>query len=96
MNDFVTEEFMTKNIRVRPMSGVRDFVDDRQSEHYSRANLMSGMMDSGLDEDEKFNKMVNLEMEEQRRKQKQAREEAQRKKQMEADRIAKQNAKKNK
>ena len=40
MNDFATEEFVTKNIRVMPMAGAS--VDDgRQSEHQSR-HMMGG------------------------------------------------------
>ena len=65
MNDFATEEFLTKNIRVRPVSGIthKDGGDDR-SEHISRGNLMdNGSMNGGGDDEEKFNKMVNLEME---------------------------------
>lgn len=34
MNDFATEEFVTKNIRVMPMAGAS--VADRESEHQSR------------------------------------------------------------
>ena len=64
MNDFATEEFLTKNIRVRPVSGItgKDF-DDRQSERVSRSNLIGGANSELVDDEEKFNKMVNLEME---------------------------------
>ena len=46
MNDFATEEFLTKNIRVRPISGVtgKD-PDERQSEHVSRNNILGGIGD---------------------------------------------------
>ena len=59
MNDFATEEFLTKNIRVRPQSSAtgKD-LDENKSDHVSRANLF----ETG-DDEEKFNKMVNLEME---------------------------------
>ena len=69
MNDFATEEFLTKNIRVRPISGVtgKEGGDERQSEHVSRNNLIGGLGEPTDDED-KFNKMINLEMEEQRKK----------------------------
>ena len=63
MNDFATEEFLTKNIRVRPVSGItmgNKENEDRVSEHVSKANL--GDMGGDGDED-KFNKMMNLEME---------------------------------
>lgn len=61
MNDFATEEFLTKNIRVRPSSGITGKEDERQSEHISRNNLMAGLGEP-TDDEEKFNKMVNLEM----------------------------------
>lgn len=40
MNDFATDEFISKNIRVRPASGIpgKD-VDDRQSEKISKNNI---------------------------------------------------------
>lgn len=80
MNDFATEEFLTKNIRVRPVSGATHKDGDDRSEHISRVNLMDNSSVGG-DDEEKFNKMVNLEMEDQRKKIKVQREEIQRKKQ---------------
>ena len=67
MNDFATEEFLTKNIRVRPISGItgKDN-EEKQSEHVSRNNLMG--MGEPTDDEEKFKKMINLEMEDQRKK----------------------------
>lgn len=72
MNDFATEEFLTKNIRVRPVSGVTKGGDMEETKtnndyiHYpvGKSMLMSG--DGGEDE-EKFNKMINIDMEEQRK-----------------------------
>ena len=95
MNDFATEEFITKNIRVRPISGVtgKD-IDDKQSERVSRNNLMGGIMGDPTDDEEKFNKMVNLEMEDQRKKIKTQQMEVERKKQAEVDKRAKDQAKK--
>ena len=64
MNDFATEEFLTKNIRVRPVSGTtHKDIDDKQSERISRNNLMGAGIGDPTDDEEKFNKMVNLEME---------------------------------
>lgn len=79
MNDFATEEFLTKNIRVRPQSGItgKDN-DDAKSELISRNNLIG--MGEPTDDEEKFNKMVNLEMEDQRKKIKVQREELGKKK----------------
>jgi len=70
MNDFATEEFLTKNIRVRPVSGVTRGGADEETKtndysHYPvKSMLMNG--DNGEDE-EKFNKMINIDMEEQRK-----------------------------
>jgi hypothetical protein len=47
MNDFATEEFLTKNIRVRPVSGIGKDFDDRQSERVSRNNLVGSSMGGG-------------------------------------------------
>ena len=98
MNDFATDEFITKNIRVRPYSGAtagkQD--DERQSEHYSRNNFGGGMPGGGVDqtdEEEKFNKMVNLEMDDQRKKIKVRKEEAEKKKEVEIEKLNKQNQK---
>ena len=95
MNDFATEEFLTKNIRVRPQSGItgKD-VDEKQSEHISRNNLIVNALADPTDDEEKFNRMVNLEMDEQRKKLKQHREELERKKIMEAEKLAKAKEKK--
>ena len=39
MNDFATDEFVNKNIRVRPVSGMKDF--DERSDHVSKnTNVM--------------------------------------------------------
>ena len=71
LKDVENEEFFSKNFRVRPQSGVTGN-DERQSEHVSRNNLATG---EPTDDEDKFNKMMNLEMEEQRRKMKQQKEE---------------------
>ena len=71
MNDFATDEFLTKNIRVRPMSGVtRGDQDetktnggDNQFVHYPPKMMMS----DPADDEDKFNKMINVDMEEQRK-----------------------------
>lgn len=88
MNDFATEEFLTKNIRVRPQSGAtgKD-IDEKQSDHISKGNLL-GVLGEPTEDEEKYNKMVNLEMDDQRKKIKLKREEVAKKKQMEADKLA--------
>lgn len=80
MNDFATDEFLTKNIRVRPQSGITGKEPEEKSEHISRNNLISNMLAVPTDDEEKFNEMVNVEMEHQRREMKQHKLELERKK----------------
>ena len=68
MNDFATEEFLTKNIRVRPVSGItRVDMDETKTNadyiHYPAKSMLMGAGDQAEDE-EKFNKMINIDMEE--------------------------------
>ena len=51
MNDFATEEFVTKNIRVMPMAGA-SIHGDRESEHASRHVVGGDMSDH---EENKYN-----------------------------------------
>ena len=37
MNDFATEEFLSKNIRVRPLSGVTRGDDDGRTNDFNRS-----------------------------------------------------------
>lgn len=62
-NDFATEDFVNKNIRVRPISGLApdETKDGRQS------NVSRGMDDQGGDAEDNFNKMAALEMDTQRK-----------------------------
>ena len=61
MNDFATEEFLNKNIRVRPMSGISKGGNDdgKTNDPYNKS-----MNDhyGGQDEDEKYNQMKIYEM----------------------------------
>jgi hypothetical protein len=63
--DFTTDEFINKNIRVRPTSGITAMdKDEQKSDILGRgANLDGGQMD----EEEKFNQMANLEIDAQRK-----------------------------
>jgi hypothetical protein len=74
MNDFATEEFLTKNIRVRPVSGVtrggdmeetKTNVDFAAAVHNPVKSMLMGA--DGTEDEEKFNKMINIDMEEQRK-----------------------------
>lgn len=70
MNDFATEEFLTKNIRVRPISGITRADNEETKtnvEQQIHFNAKSMLMNDQGDDEEKFNKMINLDMEEQRK-----------------------------
>ena len=73
MNDFATEEFLTKNIRVRPVSGITRADDETRTQgggdyiHYPVKSMMMTGGDGGEADEEKFNKMINIDMEEQRK-----------------------------
>jgi len=63
MNDFATEEFLSKNIRVRPLSGVtRGDEDGRTNDPYSKS--LNDPYGQNADDDEKFAQMKIIEMEE--------------------------------
>ena len=70
MNDFATEEFVTKNIRVMPMAGV-SVHGDRDSEHQSR-HMMGG--DVSDQEENKFNIEANHELQDGRENAKSAKQ----------------------
>lgn len=76
LKDLENEEFFSKNFRVRPVSGATGINDERQSEHYSRNNLAGSTVGEPTEEEDKVNKMMYLEMEEQRRKIKTLRDDA--------------------
>ena len=68
MNDFATEEFLTKNIRIRPVSGMTKADEDAKANEMNQANYAKNLlMGDNQDDEEKFNKMINLDMEEQRK-----------------------------
>ena len=88
LKDLENEEFFSKNFRVRPVSGVTGLGnDERQSEHVSRNNL--AMVADPTDDEDKFNKMMSLEMEEQRKKIKTQRLEAEKRKVVDAEKKEK-------
>lgn len=72
MNDFATEDFLNKNVRVRPISGVTKGADGGHEEtktnmgggDYGIKYPGGGAGDDETNDEEKFNKMTNLEMEE--------------------------------
>jgi hypothetical protein len=75
MNDFATEEFLTKNIRVRPQSGVtqkdggtgpgQDGDNKSEANGGNKSNIFSAGGEG--DDDEKHTKMMALEITDQRK-----------------------------
>jgi len=86
LNDFATEEFLTKNIRVRPVSGVVKVEQDDTKTENAQQNKFTA--DIG-DDDEKFNKNIVLDMEEQRKGIKRQKEEIERLRIIEEEKKAK-------
>ena len=93
--DFATDEFINKNIRVRPTSGVPQ-EQDQKSEYMKTPMLGQGELSTGMDEEDKFNQLVNMEMEMQRKQVKHERERLERQKQLQAEMAIKAAEKKKK
>lgn len=88
MNDFATEEFLNKNIRVRPQSGVsKGGADDGKTEGMQRS-LQDPFGNQG-DEDEKFNAMKIIEMQDERQEIKRNKEEYEKRKKAEEEKLLK-------
>ena len=81
MNDFATEEFMGKNIRVRPISSHSRKEEDQPG----KSDIYGGPGD----EEEKFNQMKIIEMMEERTEIKKKKEELERKKKLEEEKLLK-------
>jgi len=63
--DFTTDEFINKNIRVRPTSGITTIdKEEQKSDLLGRGANLEG---NYMDEEEKFNQMANLEIDAQRK-----------------------------
>jgi hypothetical protein len=88
MNNIASEAFYEKNIRVKPSSPLPRGDDDKTSEHVSRNNQTIG---DASENDEKFNKMVNMEMDDFRKKIKQEKEDVVRRKRFDEEKLIKQN-----
>ena len=96
LNDFGNQDFLDKNVRVRPVSGQTrggDLDETKTNNNMDGAtaggkSLMMGGVDPP-DDEEKFNKMINLDMEEQRKNIKLKREEFIRKKLIEEEKSKK-------
>ena len=90
MQDFATEDFITKNIRVRPQSGATT------GAHGEESKSLVGMEKSGdgWNDEEKFNRDMIYEMEQQRKHVKDERLAYEKRKQYEADQAARNQKKK--
>ena len=63
--DFTTDEFINKNIRVRPTSGITTIdKEEQKSDLLGRGANLEG---NYMDEEEKFNQMANIEIDAQRK-----------------------------
>lgn len=63
--DFTTDEFINKNIRVRPTSGITNM--DKEEQKSDILGRGTGMEGNVMDEEEKFNQMANIEIDAQRK-----------------------------
>ena len=90
MNDFATEEFVSKNIRVRPNSGVtRGGDNDETKTQGGGDNGLSRMGEANVDDEEKFNETVKFELEAERKLAKEKMKEFQKRKAMEEELLKK-------
>ncbi len=93
MNDFATDEFINKNIRVRPVSGLTtNEKEEQKSEVFGARTLLGQGFDGNqMDDDEKFNQQINYDMDASRKKVKENREKFLKQKQHEAEMAEKKN-----
>lgn len=87
MSDFATEEFLSKNIRVRPLSGVTRGDDDGKTNDGFNKSL--GDAHGGQDPDEKYHEAYMIQMEENRKEEKLRRKLAMEKQRLEEEKAAK-------
>ena len=87
MNDFATEDFLSKNIRVRPLSGVTRNEDDGKTNN--DYNKSSTDPHGQQDKDEKDHQEFLLLMEDARRQAKAQRDEVLKRRALEEERAAK-------
>lgn len=66
MNDFCTQEFLDKNIRVRPISGISKGPGEEGKTNDPYSKNMNDPYNEKMDENEKNHQNQLLEMEEQR------------------------------
>ena len=89
MNDFATEEFINKNIRVRPSSGVTAAAEDK-----SAMEKTGGVDPNAEDSEDNFKKEADYHIMQERLEVKKAKAAYEKKKAQEAEMAAKSKAKK--
>jgi len=69
MNDFATEDFIAKNMRVRPTSGVTRGGDNDETKTQGGDVGFSrmGVAEGNIDDEEKFNENIRFELENERK-----------------------------
>lgn len=89
MNDFATEDFISKNIRVRPVSGVTRTAENDETKN-GGVEISKG--DGNTESEEKFNDDIRFELEKDRRLAKDRKREFEKRKAAEEELIRKKNA----
>ena len=89
MNDFATEDFISKNIRVRPVSGITRAAENEETKT-AGAEVSKG--DGNVESEEKFNDDIRFELEKDRKLAKDRKREFEKRKAMEEELIRKKNA----
>ena len=91
INDFATEEFVHKNIRVRPVSSYSTgkHLGDDKSEHNSRHNMLGSSIGDEHDDERKFNADVQHDLNLQRKERKDFLLAQEEKRRMEAEKAEK-------
>lgn len=68
MNDFATDDFISKNIRVRPQSGITRGDNDETKTQGGDQGLSRIGAEGNLDDEEKFNETVKFDLDADRKK----------------------------
>ena len=89
MNDFATEDFVSKNIRVRPVSGVTRAAENEETKTAGAENSKG---DGNVESEEKFNDDIRFELEKDRKIAKERKREFEKRKAAEEELIRKKNA----
>ena len=87
MNDFGTDEFNAKNVRVRPQSGITH--GDQDETKTQGGEGLSRIGEGGQDEEDKFNMQTQIELEEFRRNAKERMQEFMRRRALEEELVKK-------